>query len=89
VPTLAELGHITATMVPWWGVMAPGGTPVAIVARLTQELEAACRDQAVRERLKATVVQIDFAGPQEFASRLAAETVQYGDIIRVAKIKLE
>ena len=63
VPTFAELGHAGATMVPWWGLMAPAGTPQPIVARLTQELEAASRDEAVRERLKATFVQIEFAGP--------------------------
>ena len=88
VPTFAELGHPGATMVPWWGLMAPAGTPQAIVARLTQELEAASKDEAVRERLKATFVQIEFAGPQEFSRRLDAETALYGEIIRAAKIKL-
>ena len=42
----------------------------------------------MRERLKATFVQIEFAGPQEFARRLEAETTLYGDIIRAANIKL-
>src|SRR5262245_2990053 len=87
VPTFAELGYPGATMVPWWGLMAPAGTPQPIVARLTQELEAACKDEAVRERLKATFVQIEFAGPQEFSRRLDAETALYGEIIRSAKIK--
>jgi len=41
----------------------------------------------VRERLKATFVQIEFAGPQEFARRLDAERAQYGDIIRAARIR--
>jgi tripartite-type tricarboxylate transporter receptor subunit TctC len=89
VPTFAEIGHPGATMMPWWGLMTPAGTPQAIVARLTQELEAATRSEPVRERLKATFVQIDFAGPQEFARRLEAETALYGDIIRAAKIKLD
>jgi tripartite-type tricarboxylate transporter receptor subunit TctC len=88
VPTFAELGHGGVTMMPWWGMMAPAGVPQPIVARLTQELEAATKDDALRERLKATFVQIEFAGPQEFARRLEAETTLYGDIIRAAKIKL-
>src|SRR6478735_9168943 len=74
-------------MLPWWGMMAPAGTPPAIVARLTQELQAASADQGVRERLKATFVQIEFAGPQEFSRRLDAERAQYGDIIRAARIR--
>ena len=87
VPTFAELGHPGATMVPWWGLMAPAGTPQPIVARLTQELEAASKDEALRERVKATFVQIEFAGPEEFARRLEAETKLYGEIIRAAGIK--
>jgi tripartite-type tricarboxylate transporter receptor subunit TctC len=89
VPTFAEIGHPGATMMPWWGLMAPAGTPQPVVARLTQELEVATKSEPVRERLKATFVQIDFAGPQEFARRLEAETALYGDIIRAAKIKLD
>jgi tripartite-type tricarboxylate transporter receptor subunit TctC len=88
VPTFAELGHSGATMVPWWGLMAPAGTPEPILTRLKGALEAASKDEALRERLKATFVQIEFAGPQEFAQRLEAETALYGDIIRAAKITM-
>lgn len=89
VPTFAELGHAGATMMPWWGMMAPAGTPPVAVARLTEALEAIGKNEAVRERLKATFVQIDFAGPQEFTRRLEAETKLYGDVIRAAKIRME
>jgi tripartite-type tricarboxylate transporter receptor subunit TctC len=89
VPTFAELGHPGATMMPWWGLMAPAGTPAPVLARLTQELDAIAKDASVRDRLKATFVQIDFAGPEEFARRLDAETKLYGDIIKAAKIKVQ
>lgn len=88
VPTFAELGHGGATMVPWWGLMAPAGTPAAAVERLTRELEAATQDATVRERLKATFVQIQFEGPAAFRQRLDAETKLYGEIIKAANIKL-
>ena len=68
--------------------MAPAGTPEPIVARLTQELETITKNEAVRARLKATFVQIDFADPREFARRLETEAALYGDIIRAANIKL-
>jgi tripartite-type tricarboxylate transporter receptor subunit TctC len=76
-------------MMPWWGMMAPAATPRPIVMRLTQELEAATKSEAVRERLKATFVQIEFAEPQIFVRLLDAEMTLYGEIIRAAKIKLE
>jgi tripartite-type tricarboxylate transporter receptor subunit TctC len=87
VPTFGELGHARASMLPWWGLMAPPGTSQAVVARLTPQLEAATKDPAVRERLKATFVQIGFVGPQEFARRLEGEVALYGEIIRAAGIK--
>jgi tripartite-type tricarboxylate transporter receptor subunit TctC len=89
VPTFAELGHPGATMMPWWGMMAPAGSPAPAIARLTKELETITKDPAVRERLKATFVQIDFAGPQEFSRRLDAETKLYGEIIKAANIRMK
>jgi tripartite-type tricarboxylate transporter receptor subunit TctC len=88
VPTFAEIGHQGATMMPWWGFMAPAGLPQAVIARLTQELQTISKDETTRERLKATFVQMDFAGPDEFAKRIEAETALYGGIIRSANIKL-
>ncbi len=88
VPTFAEIGHASATMMPWWGLMAPAGLPQPAIARLTAELQSISKDDAVRERLKATFVQIDFAGPDEFAKRIEAETALYGGIIRSANIKM-
>lgn len=89
VPTYAELGHGGVTIVGWWGLMAPAATPPAIVARLTQELEKITKDAAVRERLKATFVQVEFAGPAAFNRVLDTETKAYGDIIRSANIKVQ
>jgi tripartite-type tricarboxylate transporter receptor subunit TctC len=89
VQTFAELGHGGATMMPWWGMMAPAATPQAAVTRLTAALEAISKDSAVRDRLKATFIEIDFAGPQEFARRLDAETKLYGDVIKAAQIRME
>jgi tripartite-type tricarboxylate transporter receptor subunit TctC len=88
VPTVTELGHPSASMLPWWGLMAPPGTPQAVVARLVPQLEAATKDAAVRERLAASLVQIEFAGPQEFNKRLREEVGLYGNVIRTANIKL-
>lgn len=88
VPTFAEIGHAGATMLPWWGLMAPAGTPAPVIARLADELEKLTKDDAVRERMKATFVQIAFAGPEAFARRIADETALYGGIIRAANIRL-
>jgi tripartite-type tricarboxylate transporter receptor subunit TctC len=89
VPTYAELGHGGVTIVGWWGLMAVAGTPPAIVEKLTRELEAITKEPAVRDRLKATFVQIEFADPAGFNRVLDTETKAYGDIIRAANIKMQ
>jgi tripartite-type tricarboxylate transporter receptor subunit TctC len=89
VPTYAELGHRGVTIVGWWGLMALAGTPPAIVERLTRELEAITKEQVVRDRLKATFVQVEFADPAGFNRWLDTETKAYGDIIRAANIKMQ
>ncbi len=88
VPTYAELGHPGVTIVGWWGLMALAGTPPAIVERLTRELEAITKEPVVRDRLKATFVQVEFADPAGFNRWLDTETKAYGDIIRAANIKM-
>ena len=88
VPTYAELGHGAVTIVGWWGLMALAGTPPAIVERLTRALETITKDPAVRDRLKATFVQVEYADPAGFTRVLDTETKVYGDIIRAAGIKL-
>jgi tripartite-type tricarboxylate transporter receptor subunit TctC len=69
--------------------MARAGTPQPVIASLARQMKSASEDDAVRDRLKALFVQIEYAGPGEFAQRLEAETKLYGDVIRAAKIKLE
>jgi tripartite-type tricarboxylate transporter receptor subunit TctC len=59
------------------------------VERLTRELEAITKDPAVRERLKATFVQIEYADPVRFNRVLDTETKAYGDIVRAANIKMQ
>ena len=67
--------------------MAVAGTPPAIVERLARELETITKDPAVRERLKATFVQVEYADQAKFNQVLDTETKLYGDIIRAANIK--
>jgi tripartite-type tricarboxylate transporter receptor subunit TctC len=52
-------------------------------------LEAITKDPAVRERLKATFVQVEYADPVQFNRVLDNETKAYGDIIRAANIKMQ
>jgi tripartite-type tricarboxylate transporter receptor subunit TctC len=73
----------------WYGVGAPGNTPVEIVEALNKEINAALADPKLRARL------IDFGGttlpgsPADLRTFIAAETQKWDKVTRAANIKPE
>ena len=86
VPTAAEAGVPSYQASSWFGVVAPAGTPPAIVARLHQAIAAAVRVPAMQERFAKTGARLLGDSPQEFAARIRAERVRWGEIIKAANI---
>jgi tripartite-type tricarboxylate transporter receptor subunit TctC len=89
VPTMAESGYGAIAATYWNGLLAPAGTPPAIVGKLNaavnQSLNLAEVDAALR-----TLGSDPKAGtPQEFAAFIAAEAEHWGRIVREAQIKIE
>jgi tripartite-type tricarboxylate transporter receptor subunit TctC len=84
VPTMAESGCPDIDGESWVGVLAPAGTDKDIVALLYREIAGALPD--LKERL--TTIGLDPVGstPEEFASRIKAETKTWGEVIRAAGI---
>jgi tripartite-type tricarboxylate transporter receptor subunit TctC len=73
----------------WFGVGAPKSTPIEIVERLNNEINAALTDQKFKARL-ADLGGISLAGsPADFATLIADETEKWGKVIRNAHIKAE
>jgi tripartite-type tricarboxylate transporter receptor subunit TctC len=84
VPTMAEAGCPDIDGESWVGVLVPAGTAKDIVALLYHEIAGALPD--LKERL--TTIGLDPVGstPEEFASRINAETKAWGEVIRAAGI---
>jgi tripartite-type tricarboxylate transporter receptor subunit TctC len=88
VPAICETvpGYVVTT---WYGLLAPAGTPAAVVAKINADVRAVLEQPVFRSKL---VVQgADPAGgtPEEFAEFLRVETVKWGKVVREAGIKLE
>jgi tripartite-type tricarboxylate transporter receptor subunit TctC len=86
VPTAAEAGVPNYQASSWFGVVAPAGTPPAIVARLHQAIAAAVRTPAMQERFAKTGARLLGDSPQEFAARIRTERARWGEIIKAANI---
>jgi tripartite-type tricarboxylate transporter receptor subunit TctC len=89
VPTLAESGLPGYEAGSWYGILAPAGTPGAIVARLNAEINAAIRQPEVRERLAAEGAEVLGGTPGDFASHIRAELSRMGKLMREAGVRME
>src|SRR6266849_4680937 len=89
LPTVAESGLIGYEASSWYGVLAPAGTPRAIVARLNAELVKALEQPEVRTSLLAEGAEPIGGTPEQFAAHIRSEKERLGKLIREAKIRLE
>jgi tripartite-type tricarboxylate transporter receptor subunit TctC len=86
VPTLRELGYSLIDATIWFGIVAPAGTPAAIVERVRADMLRAVGLPAVREKLVAQSLA-PVAATQPFGAFLAAQSQRYGDLIQQAGLK--
>ena len=89
VPTIAEGGVPGYQAVIWNAVLAPRGTPKAILDRLSTEVAAAMRAPEIAERYRALGAETIGSTPEEFATFLRAEIAQYARVIKESGLKAE
>jgi tripartite-type tricarboxylate transporter receptor subunit TctC len=70
----------------WYGLMAPAGTPAAVVQRLNAETNAAIADAEVKKKAEAAGLQLRGGTPAAFRSFLDAEAKKWGRVIKEAGI---
>ena len=82
IPTVAEAGVPDYESGSWYGILAPAGTPRAIIDLLSQEIAAAVRSPDITDRLVAEAVIPVGSSPAEFASYIQREFARIGQVIR-------
>lgn len=86
-PTFVESGLPTVVGYGWYGLMAPAGTPAAIVRRLNAETNAAIGDADVRKKAEAAGLQLRGGTVAEFRSFLDNEAKKWSQVIKAANIQ--
>jgi tripartite-type tricarboxylate transporter receptor subunit TctC len=89
VPTMIEAGVPDYVVTAFFGVVAPAGTPPAIVAKLNAVINEGLKTDALRERLKKLGAEATIASPEQFAAFIAAEMRKWTEIAAVAGIKVD
>jgi tripartite-type tricarboxylate transporter receptor subunit TctC len=73
----------------WFGVGAPRKTPVQIVDKLNQEINAGLADSKLKARLADLGSAVFVGSPSDFARHVAEETEKWGKVIRAANIRAD
>lgn len=90
IPAVAELGGPFADydVTAWYGLLAPAGTPPAIIQRLNTIAAATLRDPAVVNDLLSKGVEAVGNPSEEFRAFIKSENVRWGDVIKKSGITL-
>ena len=84
IPSVAELGLPQLESLAWNGLLAPAGTPAAVVSRLSAETIAGMRNPQTREALARLGFDVVASSPEEFALWIRAESEKWARVIRAS-----
>ncbi|WP_415205545.1 Bug family tripartite tricarboxylate transporter substrate binding protein [Pseudorhodoferax sp.] len=89
VKTIAEQGVEGYEAVSWGGVVAPPGTPAAIVQRVAGEIKQILADKTVQDKMLGAGAIAHFQDPAEAAKRIQQDYARWGQLIRDKNIVAE
>ena len=89
VPTVAEAGLPGYDSTGWFGLVAPAGTPAAIINRLNAEITAALNDPAIQASMRNLGVEPAPSRPEAFEAYIRSESQKWAQVIRQANIRIE
>ena len=90
VPTLAEEGVSWQPAYAWWGILAPAGTPKAIIDKFTFELRKAMELPDVKRTLTETMgMDVVALGPEATQKFILGEMDRWGKVVRENNIRAE
>ena len=88
-PTMIEEGVAGFEVTSWFGLLAPAGTPPAIVAKLHQEAVRIVSHPDMREKLGLIGLDVVGDAPDAFAEIIRTDTLKWAKVIKEAGIKAE
>jgi tripartite-type tricarboxylate transporter receptor subunit TctC len=89
IPSFAEVGYPKVEVLNWQGLIAPKGTPKAIIDQLNAAANEALKDPQLRELMLSQGNEIGGGSPAEFAALIKSESAKWGAVVKTANIKPE
>ena len=82
VPTMSEAGVRGLEIVEWFGILAPAGTPKAVIARLNEEIVTAVRSPEVQARLVEQGLEPVTTTSEEFRTVIRSDIAKWSKAIK-------
>ena len=89
VPTMAESGLPAFDVQPWFGFVAPAGTPAPVIARLHEEIAKVMQQPEVEKRLAVLGAEPATVGPKDFGSFIDGEITRWAAVVKASGAKVE
>jgi tripartite-type tricarboxylate transporter receptor subunit TctC len=89
LPTMEEAGWKGVEVVTWHALLAPAGTPAAIVSRLQAEIARSLSAPDMKDKLAKIGVEVVAGTPAELAAFLRADMARWEKVVRMAGIRLD
>jgi tripartite-type tricarboxylate transporter receptor subunit TctC len=89
VPTIAEAGMPEVTLSSWYGVLAPAGTPKALIDRVHNEIIKALQAPDVAKRFSSQSAAVIGSSPQQFGKLIQSEIATGRAVAKAGNIKAE
>jgi tripartite-type tricarboxylate transporter receptor subunit TctC len=88
-PTFGEAGHPGVVIEAYMGLLAPAGTPRAIIDKLAIEVAAILAEKETAERLTGAGLDLVRSTPEQYAARIRADLVKYAKLSKALAAKAE
>ena len=88
VPTVAEAAIPGFEASTWWGILAPAGTPAAVVTEVNAKLAVGLTQRDMTDRIAALGADLVGGPPERLAEHLRAEIPKWREVVRAANIRL-
>ncbi len=85
-PTLTETGLGAYPVHVWWGLVAPAGTPDAVITKVNADVNAVLREQNMTEFMAKQFLEPVAGSPQEFSAFLKTDRSRIGELIKAYNI---
>ena len=88
IPTIAESGFPGFDVNPWWGILAPKGTDMAIVRKINADVADILRSKEMIDFLATQGAEPLITSPEEFLAILQADVVKWAKVVKDAGVTI-